>query len=149
MDLTAIKKAVGNEWKDIKVGENTNSSFRGKVVLDLDIVVTRGPDIPYTPTAEISPIALLALALQMSGFQGKNITDKVVAAANQLLSANPEPIPESLKLTEEAIERVKKEVQSKLSKKNRAGPTNVKGVIRISELQELKDGKYEKVQVNE
>lgn len=128
----AITKAIASEFKDSKA-EIGQTSFRGKVVIDLDVNLLRGEDEEYTPTAEIPILKVLALCLSRAGFQRQAIEQLIVNAVTEAVNQDAK-IDEILKVTELAIERVKQEVQSKLPKKTRAGKTQVKGVVRLADV---------------
>lgn len=133
----AITKAIASEFKDSKA-EIGQTCFRGKVVIDLDVSVLRGEDEEYTPTAEIPILKVLALCLSRAGFQRQAIEQLIVNSVTEAVNQDAK-IDEILKVTESAIERVKKEVQSKLPKKKRAGKTQVKGVVRLADVISLEE----------
>jgi hypothetical protein len=151
----AIKKAIANEWKDEKADVGT-IEFRGKMVIDLDLTVSRGPDINAAVSSEIPWMSICIVALSRMGFQREAIEAKILELATAFLELKSEYTEDELakfpeikraeilrlkkekeelvEISEKAKESFKKNVTSKLPKKPKAAPTQIKGIVRIASI---------------
>lgn len=130
---SAVLKAIANEFKEVKAEIGT-VEFRGQVVFDVDITVKRGEDISYTPTADIPLIPVLAVVFRRMGFQRDKMAELLIDAVNEVSNGDKSNIADAITATEEELDKIKNAMKKGLVKKTKAGPTTVKGVVRLSNL---------------
>ena len=106
--------------------------FHGTVELRVDAQVTKGADVPYTPTVALPHMAILAICLKKAGVQASNIKKMILESVTEAL-ANDEQA--HIQTTKKAMGEVEK-MLSKLPKKVKTGPTTVDGSVMIIDFRE-------------
>lgn len=128
----AVMKAIASEWEEAKADVGT-TSFRGKVVIDLDLVVSRGEDVNASVAIQIPWMKVCLLSLSRSGFQREAIEQLIIQLAEECVN-EPDKNSELLSEFEETIEKFKERLSAKLPKKPRSGGTKCKGIVRIADI---------------
>jgi hypothetical protein len=102
---------------DLPVGVHTIGT---RLTLDLQGSVIRGEDTDYTPTADISLLAVLARFAEKAGVVGPRLLDMLTAACLEAFEAG-EPTGEYIEHTKAALRLVRERVTRKLPRKPRKG----------------------------
>lgn len=132
--MNAIQKAISKEFKKVTVPENTITEFRGDVHLSLDITVKRGADVPNTPTVKLPYEKIIAVLIKRAKVDLDDVEDYILQAGLEA-----DKLGEKLTRFEDEVqysfEGLKTSIQEKMTKTNKAGPTSVKGIVRISSIE--------------
>ena len=128
----SIKFAIAKEFSEIKL-EPGEESFIGEVILDVDVVVTKGKPTYTTPTAKILTKEFLAYVIYKTGYKKDKIAQLIQDAYFELQNKNVN-ISEVVETTDKALDFLEDEIISKLPLIPRAGNTKVKGIVRIQKL---------------
>jgi hypothetical protein len=135
----AIAKHFGKLEKDITLHQG---EFHIDTVVTLEIKgsVKKGQGSDATPTVEIPLIATMALLMKKMGFQREKAAEilRECMIESLQMKENPKPddktsaelIAERIADAEAAIAFVKESVLARLPKTSKAGPTNVKVVVK-------------------
>lgn len=130
---SAVLKAIAKEYETISAEIGT-VEFRGQVVFDVDITVKRGEDILYTPTADIPLIPVLAVVFRRMGFQREKMAELLIEAVNEVSKGDKSSIADAITATAAELAKIKAIMKEGLDKKTKAGPTTVKGIVRLNNL---------------
>ena len=102
---------------------------KGKVLLEVDAVVTKGEDESYTPTAELPIKEILATMVRKYKIKQGELEELIVEAYKTSVN-NDSSLKEELDYTEYTLAKVNK-VLGKLPEKTREGKTTINGIVRI------------------
>ena len=102
---------------------------KGKVLLEVDAVVTKGEDESYTPTAELPIKEILAAIVRKYKIKQDELEELIVEAYRTSVN-NDSSLKEELDYTEHTLAKVNK-VLGKLPEKTREGKTTINGIVRI------------------
>lgn len=102
---------------------------KGKVLLEVDAVVTKGEDESYTPTAELPIKEILATMVRKFKIKQGELEELLIEAYKASVN-NESTLKEELDYTEHTLAKVNK-VLGKLPEKTREGKTTVNGIVRI------------------
>lgn len=131
----AIKKAIAKEWEKEGIPANSSYSFRGSVLVELDITVKRPVDCETTPKVDLVPVAvdMLAVLIKRAKLEPHQVKQF-------LLSLRAEAIKDQAKLVryvdeiDETLEDIKLSIQDSLGKVKKAGNTQIKGIVRLLDI---------------
>ncbi len=134
---SAIQKAISKEFEEIKVNQETEVSFRGKVEIELDVVVKRGKDT--TKVANFPPEAYFVPILSVLAIKAKVQPSEMEEFLGKCLSEAKGQHEEDVARYEDTIlklfnEVYKDEYQTKTEKIPNTARTTVKGVVRIGKI---------------
>lgn len=90
--------------------------------------ITKGADVPYTPTVDIPMLATLAIVLEKAGFQRENAKKLLVEAMQEALAIGEQAagsVADRVKDIETAMTHVR-QITDALPKKMKSGATNVR-----------------------
>ena len=102
---------------------------KGKVLLEVDAVVTKGEDETYTPTAELPIKEILATMVRKFKIKQGELEELLIEAYKASVN-NESSLKEELDYTEHTLAKVNK-VLDKLPEKTREGKTTINGIVRI------------------
>ena len=131
----AIKRATANEWQEEKISENEVFSFRGEIVIQLDITVKRPADIKVVAKVELSAIAIdmLAVIANRAGVEPHEVESFLLTVLKESTTSKKELVRYA-DAVEDTLDSIKEDYQEKLPKTNKAGNTQIKGVIRMGKI---------------
>jgi len=95
-------------------------TFGVRLTLDLKGSVVVGEDTEYTPTADISLLAVLARFAEKAGVVGPRLLEMLTESCQEAFEAG-EPTGDYIEHTKAALRLVREKVTSKLPKKPRKG----------------------------
>ena len=109
--------------------------IHARIVLDVNLTLSKGRDVSYIPTVKLPLKNVLAVALAKAGFQRDNIAKLIEEAAREAL-AGGDMVADAILVTDEAMERVEKSL-AKLPAAVRSGATKVTGEIEFVQINQL------------
>ena len=127
----AIKKAIISKFGKAGIEEETSVEFRGKVEIELNVVVSRGKDIQALPRVEVPSAMILGYLASKSGLEPHQV-DEYILKASLEAALYKDKFVRYTDEAEKSLEKIRIAIQAKAEKDTKAAPTQVEGVVRIT-----------------
>lgn len=130
--MRVIAAELSSEYKDEDMPVGVHS-FSSRVTLEVSGSIIQGEEGEYTPTADISLLAVLARFAQKAGVVGPRLLDMLTESCLEAFEAG-EPTGDYIEHTKEALRMVRERVTKKLPLKKRKGALRRACMVTVAEV---------------